>query len=107
MSWLIKGYIIMQKSPSSSKRALVGSTLFVLLFLMTTLAACSAVTGGPATTGTVTLSRSKTPNGTPTIRSGAQPCPGDTGNPAYWQTIIGTVGGPQQVQSVSCANILG
>src|SRR5579872_1177386 len=96
------------------KRAFIGSCLFVMLFLIATLAACSTATS-TIPTGTPTISTSTTPkstssatpNSTPGIRSGVQPCPGETGNTAYWQTIIGTAGGPQQVQSVSCANITG
>lgn len=99
----------MQKS-SSPLRAFIGSSLFVMLFLMLTLAACSTVTVGTTPNSTVTggktPSSTVTSNSTPTIRSGVQPCPGDTGNPAHWQTIIGSIGGPQQVQSVSCANII-
>lgn len=104
----------MQTSSSLSKRMGIGSGLFVMLFLIPTLVACSTVTStspdSTATTGTTpksTVTRSATPTETPGGRSGPQTCPGDTGNAAYWEAIIGTAGGPQQVQSVSCANITG
>ncbi len=95
----------MQKPSPSSKRAFTGISLFVMLFLITMFAACGKVTVG--TTPTSTVTGGKTPNSTPGVIAGAQPCPGDTGNAAHWQTIIGTAGGPHQVQSVSCANITG
>jgi hypothetical protein len=116
MPWPIKGYIIMQKSSFSSKHPFTGTSLFVMLFLILTFAACSTATdGGTTPTSTMTsdktpsstASNSATPNSTPGVSAGAQPCPGDTGNGAHWETIIGSAGGPQQVQSVSCANITG
>ncbi|MGH2497379.1 MAG: hypothetical protein ACRDIV_21975 [Ktedonobacteraceae bacterium] len=98
----------MQKSSLPSKRMCIGMGLFVMLFLMPTLAACGSITstGGNPPTGTATVTRSASPTKTPGVRSGAQPCPGDTGNAAYWEKIIGTAGGSQQVQSVSCGNIM-
>ena len=83
--------------------------LFVMLFLIPTLAACSAITttGGNLPNSTATVTARTSPTETPGVRSGAQTCPGNTGNAAYWEKIIGTVGGPQQVQSVSCGNIMG
>ena len=104
----------MQTSSSLSKRMGIGSGLFVMLFLIPTLVACSTVTStspdSTATTGTTpksTVTTGTTPTETPGVRSGPQTCPGHTGNAAYWEAIIGTAGGPQQVQSVSCANITG
>lgn len=92
----------------------VGSGLLVMLFLIAMLAACgagSSATPGSTTTASATLKSTATssanPTGTPEISLGVQPCPGDTGNPAYWQAIIGTTGGPLKVQSVSCAHMTG
>ncbi len=101
----------MQTASSSPKRMFIGVSLLVLLFLIPTLVACSATisspTPTPASTGTVTSGATPTATGTPGVHPGAQACPGDTGDPARWEAIIGTAGGPQQVQSVSCANIIG
>jgi hypothetical protein len=106
----------MQKLLSLPKRTFIGASLFVMLFLIPTLVACSTGSGTtPGSTATAstnttpksTMTGSANPTGTPGISSGAQPCPGDTGNMAYWETIIGTAGGSQQVQSVSCAHMTG
>jgi hypothetical protein len=79
-----------------------------MLFLIPILAACGAGSGTtPGSTTTATPKGTANPTGTPEVSLGAQPCPGDTGDPAYWQAIIGPTGGPLQVQSVSCAHMTG
>ena len=96
----------------------IGSGLLVMLFLMPVLAACGAGSGttpGSPTTAsasatpgsTSTATNSTNPTGTPVVSLGVQPCPDNTGNPAYWQAIIGNAGGPLKVQSVSCAHMTG
>ncbi len=92
----------------------IGSGLLVMLFLIPILAACGAGAsmspGSPtaiSTTPESTATAGANPTGTPEVNLGVQPCPGDTGNPAYWQAIIGTSGGPLKVQSVSCAHMTG
>ncbi|HEY6541641.1 MAG TPA: hypothetical protein VIZ18_11910 [Ktedonobacteraceae bacterium] len=104
----------MQKSSSLPKHMGIGFSLFVMLFLIPILAACGA--GSGTTPGSIatasatpksTATGSANPTGTPEVSLGAQPCPGDTGNLAYWQTIIGPTSGPLQVQSVSCAHMTG
>ena len=92
----------------------IGSGLLVMLFLIPILAACgagSSATPGSTPTGSATPKSTATgsanPTGTPVVSLGVQPCPGDTGNPAYWQTLIGPKSGPLQVQSVSCAHMTG
>src|ERR1051326_5091893 len=92
----------------------IGSGLFVMLFLIPILAACGAASsttpGSPTTTSASPTAKSTataSATGTPEVSLGAQPCPGDTGNPAYWQAIIGTRGGALKVQSVSCAHMTG
>src|SRR6266852_5578797 len=101
----------MQTASSSPKRMFIGISLLVLLFLIPALVACGAVnsspTPTPGSTGTVSSGATPTATGTPGVHSGPRACPGDTGNPAHWEVIIGTAGGPQQVQNVSCANIIG
>ena len=104
----------MQKVSSLKKHMCIGSSLFVILFLIPILAACgagSSTTPGSPTAASATpkstATASANPTGTPGVSLGPQPCPGDTGNPAYWQTIIGPTGGPLQVQSVSCAHMTG
>ncbi len=106
----------MQKVLSLRKCMGIGSGLLVMLFLIPILAACgagSSTTPGSSTTTKAsatprsTATDSANPTGTPEVSLGAQPCPGDTGNPAYWQSIIGTTGGPLKVQSVSCAHMTG
>src|SRR5690348_9248159 len=114
MSWLCKGYIIMQKVSSLRKCMGIGCGLLVMFFLIPVLAACGAgsstTQGSPTTTSATpksTATIGATPTGTPVVSLGVQPCPGDTGNTAYWQAIIGTSGGPLKVQSVSCAHMTG
>lgn len=92
----------------------IASGLLVMFFLIPILAACgagSSTTPVGSTTASATPKSSATgsasPTGTPEVSLGAQPCPGDTGNPAYWQAIIGNAGGPLKVQSVSCAHMTG
>src|SRR6266851_3286470 len=101
----------MQTASSSPKRMFIGISLLVLLFLIPALVACGAVnsspTPTPGSTGTVSSGATPTATGKPGVHSGPQACPGDTGDPARWEAIIGTAGGPQQVQSVSCANVIG
>jgi len=93
----------MQAESPSSQRLFISTGLLMLLLLIPAFAACSTVSGGttPTTGSTVT------PNGIPKVLSGVQPCPGDTASTAHWEAIISTNGGPQKVQSVSCANIMG
>src|SRR5689334_4635817 len=100
----------MQKVSSLRKCMGIGSGLLVMLFLILILAACGAASGttpgSPTTTSASktpgsTATTSANPTGTPEVSLGVQPCPGNTGDPAYWQAIIGTSGGPLKVQSVS------
>src|SRR5436305_1992318 len=106
--------MIMQATSFSPKRLFLGTGLFVLLFLMSTLAACgsgnstssktptsqSTAAGRPGASGT-------TPSVSPGTLLGVQPCPGATKNPAYWNPFIIPQSGAYKVESVSCANIVG
>lgn len=97
----------MQMTSSHAKRLFPG--MLVLLFLIPALVACgsaNSVNGGTLTSiagkpGTATALA------TPGVHLGAQPCPGDTGNPAYWNPFINPQSGAYKVESVSCANIVG
>ena len=65
-------------------------------------------TASPATTPTPTASPGEntlTPE--PGVVLGPQACPAGIGNPARWDTIIGTNNVESYVQSVTCANIMG
>ena len=98
------------------KRLFLGTSLVVLLFLMSTLAACSS---GNSSTGRTSTPQSTasgsgspgaggaTPSVSPGIILGVQPCPGATKNPAYWNPFILPQSGAYKVESVSCANIVG
>lgn len=48
----------------------------------------------------------QTPTPVPGVVLGPQACPSGIGDPARWNTIIGTNNGERSVESVSCANIL-
>ena len=108
MSRSSKGHLIMKKASSLSKRMFSVSGLLLMLFLLPILAACGAGSGTtPGGTTTATPKSTANPTGTPKVSLGVQPCPGDTGNLAYWQKLIGPNGGPLQVQSVSCVHMTG
>ena len=102
----------MQAHSSTTKRFFTGTGL-VLLFLIPAIAACSTAnnsTHAVATPGAPTATsntQNVTPSGTPKVLLGVQPCPGDTGNPAYWTHIISTNIDNEHVESVSCANLMG
>jgi hypothetical protein len=47
------------------------------------------------------------PTPAPGIVLGPQACPSGINSPAHWNAIIGTNNGERQVESISCANIMG
>lgn len=66
-----------------------------LLFLFTLLLAACGTGSNP------------TPTPEPTgIKPGSQPCPATVKDPAHWDSIIGTKSGLNQVERVSCANVM-
>lgn len=48
-----------------------------------------------------------TPTALPGVVLGPQACPGSTGEPGYWDHILGTQPGTTEVTHVSCANLRG
>ncbi len=102
----------MQTSSPYPKRLFIGTSLLLLLFLLPMLAACGSgnstgqtltpqsTTGKPGTSAA-------TPDATPGVLSGMQPCPAAIKDPAYWNPIIPTQSGVSSVASVSCGNLIG
>jgi hypothetical protein len=101
----------MERFTSRSRQWLI-LCIMLLMMLTPTLAAC----GGSATTGArppATAVTRPTPTATeattiptPGVRLGAQPCPASVSDPAHWAPIIGVQNG-EQVERVSCANLMG
>src|SRR5229473_3237724 len=102
----------MQTSSPYPKRLFIGTSLLLLLFLLPMLTACGSgnstgqtltpqsTTGKPGTSAA-------TPDATPGVLSGMQPCPAAIKDPAYWNPIIPTQSGVSSVASVSCGNLIG
>src|SRR5215469_9131747 len=105
----------MQTSSPYSKRLFIGTSLLVLLFLLPMLTACGSENSASGagqrhapqgTTGTSGTSAA-TPDATPGVLLGMQPCPAAVKDPAYWNPIIPTQSGVSSVASVSCGNLIG
>jgi hypothetical protein len=102
----------MQAHSSTMKHFFIGTGL-VLIFLIPALAACGSVSSDthavatPASPVGTTSTQNVTPSATPKVILGVQPCPGNTGDPAYWMHIISTNIDNEHVEGVSCANLMG
>jgi len=102
----------MQTSSPYPKRLFIGTSLLLLLFLLPMLAACgSGSSAGQTLTPQSTTGKSgtgaATPDATPGVLLGMQPCPAAIKDPAYWNPIIPTQSGVSSVASVSCGNLIG
>jgi len=102
----------MQTSSPYPKRLFIGTSLLVLLFLLPMLAACgSGNSAGQTLTPQSTAGKSgtsaATPDATPGVLLGMQPCPAAIKDPAYWNPIIPTQSGVSSVASVNCGNLIG
>lgn len=95
----------MQTASPYSKRLFIGTSLLVLLFLVSTLVACSNGNSNSSTGMTPTSHR--TAAATPGVLLGVQPCPGTIKDPAHWNPIIPIQSGVSKVESVSCGNLTG
>jgi hypothetical protein len=107
---------------STRNRWLVGVTIAVLLVLVLSLGAVALLQLGKQPAGKVTptptspaapapTSPAVTPTTTPApgVVLGPQACPAAVADPAYWLPIIKpySYGGPQTVEGVSCASLMG
>jgi hypothetical protein len=93
----------MQRTSPHAKPLFLGIGLLVLLFLISTLAACGGASGSSSTP----VRKNTASTVTPGILLGVQPCPGNTKNSAYWNRFIPQQSGSYKVESVSCSNLMG
>lgn len=96
----------MKELPSTYCTSLSTGAAVVFSFILI-LTACSASTSQPSPQGHSIATRSSgTPSGKISM-SGVQSCPNVVSAPSYWDPIIGTQSGVAQVESVTCATLIG